>query len=106
MPAGAGTARYENGGLVAGIVSLSFLPPPATPLDSGFRRNDEVGGRNDERGGGGIQALSRPGNIIFVPITKWAAGSDEGWRDGRVRSPGWERVPALHVFLSTAGSQC
>ena len=57
-------------------------------------------------GDGGIQALSRPRNIIFVPITKWAAGSDEGWRDGRVRSPGWERVPALHVFLSTAGSQC
>ena len=51
MPAGAGTARYESWGLVAGIVCLSFLPPPATPLDSGFRRNDEVGGRNDALGG-------------------------------------------------------
>ena len=47
MPAGAGTARYENGGLVAGIVCLSFLPPPAThasPWIPAFRRNDEVGG--------------------------------------------------------------
>ena len=38
-----------------------------TPLDSGLRRNDE-------RGGGGIQALSRPRNIIFVPMTNWGAG--------------------------------
>ena len=59
-------------------------------------------------GGRGIHGYFRgQPNIPFSYwITKWAAGSDEGWRDGRVRSPGWERVPALHVFLSTAGSQC
>ena len=34
MPAGAGTRRYENRGLVAGRVSVSLVPPPPV-LDSG-----------------------------------------------------------------------
>ena len=44
MPAGAGAPRLENGGLVAGIVCLSYLPPSATPLDSRLRGNDDLGG--------------------------------------------------------------
>ena len=38
---------------------VSLVPP----LDSGFRRNDECGG-------GGIQALLRLRSIIFVPMTR------------------------------------
>ncbi len=38
-------------------------------MDSRLRGNDELGGRNDECGGGVIQALSKPRNVIFVPIT-------------------------------------
>ena len=43
---------------------MSLVPP----LDSGFLRNDELGGRNDEAGAGGIQAYFEAGNTIFVPI--------------------------------------
>ena len=43
-------------------------------MDSRLRGNDELGVRNDECGGGGIQALSGPRNIIFVPI------AHAGWR--------------------------
>ena len=35
-------------GLVADRVSASLVPPLPSPLDSGLRRNDEVGGRNDD----------------------------------------------------------
>ncbi len=38
-----------------------------TPLDSGLRRND-VWRAGTTSAGGGVQALSRPRNIIFVPI--------------------------------------
>ncbi len=38
---------------------VSLVPP----LDSGFRRTDECGA-------GGIQALLRLRNIIFVPMTR------------------------------------
>ena len=57
MPVAAGTQRYEN------------RRHPLLPLDSGFRRNDELRGRNDECRGGGIQALLRLRSIIFVPMT-------------------------------------
>ena len=85
MPAGAATPRYENwvhwlmeG---SGVVSAphptpswgqapALHPPLPTPLDSGFRRNDELRGRTDECGGGGILALLRLRNTIFVPMTR------------------------------------
>ena len=39
----AGTPRYEDlASLVGGIVRVAF-EPPLRPLDSGFRRKDEVG---------------------------------------------------------------
>ena len=46
-----------------------------SPLDSRLRGNDELRGRHDECGDAGIEARSRPRNIIFVRMTKWAAGS-------------------------------
>ena len=42
-------------------------------MDSRLRGNDELGVRNDECGGGGIHAHSRPRNIIFVPMTRPAS---------------------------------
>ena len=45
------------------------FPPPYRGTGHAFDRgNDELGGRNDECGGGVIQAHSTPRNIIFVPI--------------------------------------
>ena len=46
--------------------------PLPTPLDSGFRRNDDPGDSWDS------EALSKRRNIILVPMTKWAVGNDEG----------------------------
>ena len=42
--------------------------PPLRPLDSGFRRNDDPGDLWDS------EALSKPRNILFVPI------AHPGWR--------------------------
>ena len=47
VPAGAGTPRFENRVLTGGGVCGSFATHTPT-LDSGLRRNDELGGRNDE----------------------------------------------------------
>ena len=72
--------------------------PLTAPLDSGLRRNDEVGGRNDESGGrhdevGGrrsweaglasdaLEALPRPSPPLWIPafagMTKWGGRNDE-----------------------------
>ena len=59
MPAAAGTSRYENEAWSLEIFGCHGCHP--SPLDSGFRRNDEC-----RRGG--IQALLRLRSIIFVPI--------------------------------------
>ena len=46
------------------------FPPPYRGTGHAFDRgNDELGGRNDECGGGVIQAHSKPRNVIFVPMT-------------------------------------
>ena len=67
MPAGAGTPRYENETWSLEVFGCGWCHP--SPLDSRFRENDELGGRNDEAGAGGIQALLRLRSIIFVPMT-------------------------------------
>ena len=67
MPAGAGTPRYENETWSLEVFGCGWCHP--SPLDSGFRRNDEWGAGNDEGRGGGIQALLRLRSIIFVPMT-------------------------------------
>ena len=59
MPVAAGTPRYENEAWSLEVFGCHGRHP--SPLDSGFRRNDEAGA-------GGIQAYLRPRNTIFVPI--------------------------------------
>ena len=71
MPAAAGTPRYENGTWLLEVFGCGWCHP--SPLDSRFRENDELGGRNDEAGAGGIQALLRLRSIIFVPMTMWSS---------------------------------
>ena len=46
MPAGAGTPRYENETWSLEVFACYGRHP--SPLDSGLRRNDELGGRHDE----------------------------------------------------------
>ena len=59
MPAGAGTPRYENETWSLEVFACYGRHP--SPLDSGLRRNDELGGRNDECEGIPTDAgLTRP----------------------------------------------
>ncbi len=79
------------GALVGGRVRVS-LAPAAPPLDSGLRRNDEVGGRSDEVGSrndetgrfnalvdGGVcgsfsPRIPLPWIPAFAGMTNWEAG--------------------------------
>ena len=84
MPAAAGAPRYEKPALCLGTASwhggFCHAPPPPqrgtsprttfpipSPLDSGLRRNDDPGDSWDS------EALSKPRNIIFVPMTESVA---------------------------------
>ena len=61
MPAAAGTPSYENGTWSLEVFGCGWRHP--SPLDSGFRRNDGTGDWWDS------EALSKPSNTIFVPMT-------------------------------------
>ena len=58
------------------------FPPPYRGTGHAFDRgNDELGGRNDECGGGVIQAHSKPRNVIFVPrYENWHCPHPSGFR--------------------------
>ena len=74
----------EFGGCVKGWASVAYTPLTA-PLDSGLRRNDEVGRRNDESGGrrswqaglasDTLEALPHSSPPLWIPafagMTKW-----------------------------------
>ena len=72
MPAAAGTLRYENETWSLEVFGCGWCHP--SPLDSGFRRNDEVGGRNGE----GMLRMANerlPEQSIFIAMTNSVAGT-------------------------------
>ena len=64
-----GGRRSWEGGLASDAPWRRFATLPTAPLDSGLRRNDEVGGRHDEAGGG-VQAR-RLGHQYPRQTTSW-----------------------------------
>ena len=90
LPAAAGTPSYENGGLVGGFVWVSLVPPLHS-LDSGFRRNDELRGRHNER-------MPQMTDERLLELSILLPNDDAGrWLhqlSGRV-CHGWGRAPAL-----------
>ena len=90
LPAATGTPSYENGRLVGGFVWVS-LEPSLHSLDSGFRRNDELRGRHDER-------MPQMTDERLLELSILLPNDDAGrWLhqlSGRV-CHGWGRAPAL-----------